>query len=203
MISILPTIYNVIYLAVVSALTVFVLGLLARVAFSYADPNPFGKMGRFAFWLKRKTDPVVIPAAGFLSQWRIERRFAPVLTIIIACFIVWVGLAFLLKIFVMVNGIAGSVETESVSSAFGYFFSGLISIYIFLILLRLVSIFAMKYSNPVRMLLGQICDPVLVPARRLIPTVGMFDISAIIVMLMLSVLQTLIERLLIKTYIPF
>jgi YggT family protein len=196
-------IYNYTYLLAVTALGIFVFALLMRLIFSYADPNPFGKIGRAAFWLKRKTDRFVLPAADFISIWRIDRKLAPVLTILISCFIVWVGLSFVYKILFMVNGIVGSAQAGSVQSLIGYLFGGLVAIYIFLILLRIVSIYTMGYTSKLRQILAQISDPVLAPARKIIPPVGMLDISALVVLIVLSVIETLIERMLINVWVPF
>jgi YggT family protein len=196
-------IYNYIYLPAVAALGIFVFALLMRLILSFADPNPFGKIGRAAFWLKRKTDRFVLPAADFISIWRIDRKLAPVLTILISCFIVWVGLSFVYKILFMLNGIIGSARAGSAQSVIGYLLGGLIAIYIFLILLRIVSIYAMGYTSKLRQILAQVCDPVLAPARRMIPPVGMLDISALVVLILLSLIETVIERMLINVWVPF
>jgi YggT family protein len=50
-------------------------------------------------------------------------------------------------------------------------------------------------SNPLVQLLGQITDPVLEPARRIIPPIGGMDISPIVVLLLLRLLQQLLISL--------
>jgi YggT family protein len=50
-------------------------------------------------------------------------------------------------------------------------------------------------SNPLVRLLNQVTDPVLQPARRLIPPVGGMDLSPIVVILVLQGLQMLLQRL--------
>ena len=50
-------------------------------------------------------------------------------------------------------------------------------------------------SNPLVRLLNQITDPILAPARRLIPPIGGMDLSPIVVILVLQVLQKLLYRL--------
>ena len=47
-------------------------------------------------------------------------------------------------------------------------------------------------SNPLVRLLNQITDPILQPARRLIPPVGGMDLSPIVVILALQLLQRLL-----------
>ena len=50
-------------------------------------------------------------------------------------------------------------------------------------------------SNPLVRLLNQVTDPILAPARRLIPPIGGMDLSPIVVILVLQVLQRLLYRL--------
>ena len=50
-------------------------------------------------------------------------------------------------------------------------------------------------SNPLVRLLNQITDPLLQPARRLIPPMGGMDLSPIVVIVVLQLLQRLLIRL--------
>ncbi len=50
-------------------------------------------------------------------------------------------------------------------------------------------------SNPLVRLLNQITDPLLQPARRLIPPMGGMDLSPIVVIVVLQLLQRLLLRL--------
>ena len=49
--------------------------------------------------------------------------------------------------------------------------------------------------NPIVRLLRQATDPILEPARRIIPPIGGMDISPIVVILILQGLQMLLQRL--------
>ena len=53
----------------------------------------------------------------------------------------------------------------------------------------------MDPSNPLVRLLNQITDPLLQPARRLIPPMGGMDLSPIVVIVVLQLLQRLLLRL--------
>ena len=50
-------------------------------------------------------------------------------------------------------------------------------------------------GNPLVQLLRQITDPVLEPARRIIPPIGGLDISPIVVLLLLRLLEQVLVRL--------
>ncbi len=54
-----------------------------------------------------------------------------------------------------------------------------------------------RYSNPVARLLDQITAPILEPLRRVIPPIGMMDVTPIVALILLQVLQALIHNLLV------
>lgn len=86
------------------------------------------------------------------------------------------------------------------SAALIYLISTLIDIYVTAILLRLLLQWVKAdFYNPLSQFLIKITNPVLVPARRLIPSVGKLDAAAVVVMLLLELLQLVIISLLSKT----
>ena len=73
--------------------------------------------------------------------------------------------------------------------------ANLIGIYTFVLLIRILMSWVpnLDRSNPLVQMLVQVTDPVLEPARRLIPPIGMIDISPIVVFIALSVIQDLLR----------
>ena len=75
--------------------------------------------------------------------------------------------------------------------------SSLISLYTFVIFVRIIlSWFPMNPSGPfgqINRVLFQVTEPVLGPARRIIPSIGPLDISPIAVLIALNILQFLLE----------
>ena len=66
----------------------------------------------------------------------------------------------------------------------------LFTVYIWIIIIRvLISWVSPDPFNPLVQFLIQATDPVLEPARRIIPTIGPLDISPMIVLLLLQVIQ--------------
>lgn len=61
-------VYPWFFLAVWSVFGVFFAILLLRLIFNYADPNPFGKVGRFGFKVRKATEKWVYPAARFFAM---------------------------------------------------------------------------------------------------------------------------------------
>ena len=77
------------------------------------------------------------------------------------------------------------------------FLSILLTILIWAILIRVLLSWIpnLDRGHPAVQLLAQITDPVLEPARRIIPPIGGIDISPIVVLLLLRLLQELLYRL--------
>ena len=101
----LRLIYPYISLTVIIALLVFVVLLLLRLAFNYSDPNPFGKVGRFSYHLKKRTDKFVYPAARFLANFRIDTRLAPIVTILISAVLAFFALQIIENTFFIIDGL--------------------------------------------------------------------------------------------------
>lgn len=73
----------------------------------------------------------------------------------------------------------------------------LIELYTFVLLIRILMSWIPNLDpyNPIVRILLQVTDPVLEPARKLIPPIGMIDISPIVVFIVLSVLRDLLVRM--------
>lgn len=73
----------------------------------------------------------------------------------------------------------------------------LIQIYTFVLLIRILATWIPNLDpyNPVVRILFQITEPILDPARKLIPPIGMIDISPIVVFLVLGILQDLLIQM--------
>ena len=67
---------------------------------------------------------------------------------------------------------------------------------ILLIILQVVLSYFMDPYHPIRQFVERIVGPMLNPIRRAVPLIGMFDISPIILILLISVLQSALINLL-------
>jgi YggT family protein len=77
----------------------------------------------------------------------------------------------------------------------GFFLSALLNAYFFLILARVIgSYFVRDWSRGIARLLWDFTEPVLAPARRLIPPMGGFDLSPMVVCILLQVLSGYVRR---------
>lgn len=191
----LSQIYSYISWAATVALLAFVSMLLLRLIFSFTDPNPFGKIGRFAFWLKKQTERFVYPAARLLAQFRIDPRYAPLITILIACILTYFALQIVGNTFFIIDELAKGVVAGNAKKIVGILIYAVLSIYVLLIFIRFLSSWFVFSRNAFLGFVQKVTDPVLIPLRRLIPPVGMFDISAMLLLLAISFLQSIVLKI--------
>ena len=77
------------------------------------------------------------------------------------------------------------------------FLAFVLNIYIFVLLARILMTWIpnLDPSHPIVQLLIQVTEPVLEPARKLIPSIGMIDVSPIVVFVVLQVLIRFLDAL--------
>lgn len=191
----LSNIYPIISLIVFYAAAFFVALLVLRLVFNYSDPNPFGAIGRFGFKIRKITERFVYPAARLLAQFRVDIRLAPLVTIFIAIVLAFFGLGIVWTTLFIIDGLSESIANGNLKAIIGYLLYALISVYILFIFIRFIGSWFVFTRNTFLGFVRRVTDPILIPAQRLIPTVGMFDISAMIVLLLLSFLQSIVLRI--------
>jgi len=80
--------------------------------------------------------------------------------------------------------------SSSVATAFSYLVSTLISLYVTAVMLRLLLQWVRAdFYNPVCQFLVKVTNPVLVPLRRVIPSIGKLDTASVVLMLVLEVIS--------------
>jgi YggT family protein len=186
-------IYPIISLVFLIVTAVFIGLLMLRLIFNYSDPNPFGKVGRFSYQLKKRTDRFVYPAARFLANFRVDTRLAPLVTIFLALLLAYFTLQIISNTFFIVDGLTGAIKENNAKALIGFVLYALVSIYVLFIFIRFIGSWFVFTRNTFLGFVQRVTDPVLIPAQRLIPPIGMFDISAMLVLLLLGFLQVIIR----------
>jgi YggT family protein len=69
-------------------------------------------------------------------------------------------------------------------------------LFILLLFIHVVLTYVMSPFHPIRQRIDQIIEPLLNPIRRMIPTVGMFDFSPLILILLVQVMSLIIKNVL-------
>lgn len=182
-------VYPVIQGFILFVVMIVVVLMILRLIFNYRDPNPFGAIGKFAYRLKKFTDRIVYPSAGMLAHLRMDTKLAPLLTILGTVVIGYFTLQLFQVLFFTIDGIVANAIGGSVTKIVGFILYGALGLLSLAIVLRIVLSWVMSFTNPVLRFLRKITDPILEPFRRIIPPLGVFDISAIIVLLLLNFLQ--------------
>lgn len=191
----LSTFYPIIQTAVIYAMLFFVGALIVRLIFNYSDPNPFGKIGRFSYRLKKATDRFVYPAARLLANFRVDTRLAPLVTIFISIVLAYFTLQIIGNTFFIVDGLTEAISRNNAKALIGFVLYALISVYILFIFIRFLSSWFVFTRNTFLGFVRSVTDPVLLPVQRLIPPIGIFDISAMLVLILLGFIQTLVLKL--------
>ena len=187
-------VYPWFFLVVWSLYGVFLGMLILRMVFGYADPNPFGKAGRFGFKVRKTTEKWVYPAARFFAMYRIDTKWAPLLTAFIALIFTYFFTQIVGNTFFIIDGLTAGVVTGRPMVVIGFVLYALLSLLVLFIFIRFLSSWFVFTRNTFLGFVARVTDPILLPVRKLIPPLGMFDISAMLVLLVISFLQSIVLR---------
>lgn len=188
-------IYGCVQLIALIALALLTGVLLLRLIFSYTDPNPFGAVGRFSLKVRKLTERIVYPAANLLARFRVDTRLAPLIAILVAALFTYFGLEIIEGTLFIIGGLAAGLAAGNVKIIIGFLLYAALSIYILLVFIRFLSSWFVVSRSAFLGFVRRVTDPILIPFQRLIPPVGMFDISGMIVLLLLSFARSLIVRI--------
>src|SRR5437762_6011275 len=122
-------IYPIFRLAVWGLFSVFLGMLILRLIFNYSDPNPFGKVGRFGFKVRKATEKWVYPAARFFAMYRVDTRLAPLLTMFIGFILTFFLMQIVGNTFQIIDGLTQGVITANPKIIIGWVLYALISIF--------------------------------------------------------------------------
>lgn len=190
----LSVIYPIISAIVFWLMAIFVGVLALRMIITIADPNPFGTMGKLGYQLRKHTNRFVQPAADFLFAYRIDKKYAPILTAFVTCVLAYFALQIIGNTIFIIDGLTLSIANGNVKAIIGFTLYAALSVYILCIFLRLLSSWFVFGRRTFFGFIRRITDPIMLPVQRIIPPVGMFDISAMIVLIVLQLIQSFVLR---------
>ena len=172
--------------------------LILRLIFNYADPNPFGTIGRLGFKIRKITERFVYPAARFLSTFRIDPKFAPLLTILILLVVTYFITQIVGNTLFVIDGLTAGIASGNPKVVLGFILYGLLSLLVLFIFIRFLAQWFVFTRKTFLAFVMRVTDPIMVPVQRLIPPIGMFDISAMIVLIFIGLLQSLVLNLFVR-----
>lgn len=191
-------VYPIVWMILWGAFLAFLLLLVLRMIFNYADPNPFGSVGRFGFRVRKLTERFVYPAARFLANFRIDVRLAPLVTMFIALVLTYFASSIIGNTFFVIDGLTAGVTNGNPKVFVGFVLYGLLSVLVLFIFLRFLSSWFVFTRKTLFGFVKRVTDPIMLPVQRLIPPIGMFDISAMIVLLLIGFLQSLVLNIFVR-----
>lgn len=193
--SIFDLIGLVVWYVVVTVIMTVIALILVRLAVNYADLNPFSWL---ALTVRRLTDPLVNPVRRRLLGFGLDQKFAPLISILIAIILGYFTLEIIGTVLFTVSGLLLSIKLRAIVAIVGFLLYGLLAIYSLLIFMRIIISWGASYTNRLLVFLRRLTDPVLVPFQRIIPPLGMFDISPIVVLLLLNLLQKMVAATMLR-----
>ncbi len=170
--------------------------MLIRLVMNFADMNPFS---RPVLFLRRLTDPLVNPVRRALMNFGVSQTIAPLISLLIAILLAWFTVQLAETLLNTFAGILVAAQSGAIVALIGYALYGLLALYSLLIFIRIIfSWGGTGYGNPVMRFLINATDPLLVPLRRMIPPLGMFDISPIVAFIIIWLFQSAIRGTLLR-----
>ncbi|MBL8185989.1 MAG: YggT family protein [Blastocatellia bacterium] len=191
-------VYPIVWMVIWGIFLAFLAMMILRLIFNYADPNPFGKIGRFGFRVRRTTERFVYPAARFLANFRVDVRLAPLVTSFIALVLTYFASQIIGNAFFVIDGLSFAISSGNVKATLGFILYGLLSIFVLFILIRFISSWFVFTRNTFLGFVQRVTDPIILPVQRVIPPIGMFDFSLLVILIVISLLQAVVINVLVK-----
>lgn len=181
----------------VTAVIIAIIALMViRLIADASNLNPFSWL---SLTIRRLSDAFVHPMRRGLMGFGIDPKYSPIVVILITILLGYFVLQLAETIAITAAGLLSSVRSGSMISALGFIIYGAISIYILLIFIRIIFSWGMvSYSNRLMRFLVNTTEPLLGPLRRIVPPLGMMDISPIVAFLILWLFQRAIEGTLLR-----
>jgi len=184
-----------VFYAIATVILVVIALMLARLILNKADLNPFS---RPVIMVRRWTDPLVNPVRRPLVQAGISPNVTPLVVILIAILLGYFATQFIGTVLGTVEGLIQSLRLGRPIAAVGHIILGTLAMYSLMIFVRIVISWGVSPHNRLLHFLIRATEPVLGPFRRVLPPVGFFDLSPIVVLFLLDLLQRAVAATLLR-----
>lgn len=181
---------------IITAIVTIVVLMVLRLIANQLDLNPFSWS---SLTIRRLTDPFIGPVRRALTRFGVDPKYTPLVVMLLTILLGWFGLQLLSGLANTIAGIVFGLTEGALVPLLGYVLYGLVTIYIMLVFIRIIFSYGMVASrNRMIRFLINVTEPLLGPLRRIVPTVGMFDISPLIAFIILWILQAAIAGTLLR-----
>jgi YggT family protein len=182
--AIIQLLYAIVTYAVAGVIIATIVLMLLRLLLNYMDVNPFTW---FAMTVRRFSDPFLDPIRRSMMSLGFQPNLAPLVVILIAILLGWFAVTLAHSVLLITaGGVYMSLQQQRLIAVVGYLIYGALSIYELLIFIRIIFSWGrVSYANRLMRFLVRATDPLLVPLRRIIPPLGMMDISPIVAFILI------------------
>jgi len=175
------------------------MAILALLALRLFFPPSRFRFGTGSIWyrLGRSSDPVVLPIHNRLPPGT-SSSVATVLAMVAVLVAGFLARSVLGGLFAFLHTIYRSLDAGSPKGALGYLLDGLVQLYILLVVIRILfAWFHVGYSGRGSLVrfVFESTEPALARVRGILPPLGMFDLSPILLFVALHFVRIVIRRI--------
>jgi YggT family protein len=185
-IAVFEAINQFVFYAIAAVILVVITLMLVRLILNKADLNPFS---RPVIMVRRWTDPLVNPVRRPLVQFGLSPNVTPLVVILVALLLGYFATQFFGTALTTLMGLILSILRGKPIAIVGFIIYGILAIYSLMIFMRIVISWGVSPHNRLLHFLIRATEPLLGPFRRIIPPLGPFDISPIVALFLLDLLQ--------------
>ena len=180
----------------ITAIVTMIVLMVLRLIANQLDLNPFSWS---SLTIRRLTDRFIAPVRRALMRYGVDPKYAPLVMVLLTILLGWFALTLVHGLANTIAGLIFGLTSGRVVALLGYVIYGLVSIYIMFVFVRIIlSYTTLGYGNRVMRFLMNVTEPLMAPLRRIVPTVGMFDISPLVAFIILWILQMAIAGTLLQ-----
>lgn len=196
---VIKSIFQFVTVGVTAIIVAAIVLIVLRSLFNYLNVNPFSWL---AVTLRRSTEPVLAPVRAVLIGFRLDPKIAPFIAVIVIIVAGYLVVQVAGSILNTIGGIVYATSSRQLGAPvaiMGYLLFGFLGLYTLAIFIRIIfSMAGASYANRLMRFLVRTTEPLLGPLRRVIPPLGMFDISPIVAFLILWLCQAAVAGTLLR-----
>jgi YggT family protein len=196
MIEVIASIYLFVRYLIIFVITFTIVLMLVRLIMNSMDVNPFTW---HAMTVRRLSDPFLNPVKRSLVNTSVPLKYSPIIAILLVLLVGWFSLELIEGLLNTIGGVLLAAKAGALVAVLGYVLYGLLALYGLMIFLRIIFSWGMVgYRNRMMRFLINTTDPLLLPLRKMVPRVGMFDISPIVAFIIVWILQAAVQGTLLR-----
>ena len=200
---VIQSLFQFITLGVKAIIVAGIVLIVLRLVVNSMDLNPFSWS---AVTLRRSTEPVLRPVRATLIGFRLDPKFAPFIAVILIIVAGYLVIQVAGSILNTIAGIIYAITSRQLGAPVaivGYLLFGFLGLYTLIIFIRIIfSFVGVGYGNSLMRFLYRTTEPLLGPLRRMVPPVGMFDISPIVAFIIVWLCQAAVAGTLLRGWPP-